>query len=54
MMALSTKNSNGPLGAEIRGADLSRDTDEQTFAAIRSTLDDRAVIVLRGQAAQSR
>lgn len=48
-MALSITFAAGPLGAEIHGADLSRDVDEASYAAIRRALDDRGVVVLREQ-----
>lgn len=49
-MSLSINNADGPLGAEILGVDLRRPIDDGTFHAIRRTLDDRGVIVLRSQA----
>lgn len=49
MSSLTINLADGPLGAEILGADLSRDPDAQTLAEIRRTLDDRGVIVLRRQ-----
>ena len=48
-MTLSIELAEGPVGAAIHGADLSRDVDEETFDAIHRTLDDRGVIVLRAQ-----
>jgi len=42
-------DSPAPLGAEILGVDLSLDLDDDTFARIQSVLDERSVIVLRGQ-----
>ncbi len=39
-----------PLGAEIRGLDLSRPLDDETFAAVRRCfLDSQGVLVLRDQ-----
>jgi len=48
-MSLTINFAPVPLGAEIIGADLSRDIDTESLAAIRRTLDDRSVIVLRKQ-----
>lgn len=48
-MALSIRCAEGPIGAEIRGANLALELDDDTFAAIRRTLDDRGVVVLREQ-----
>jgi len=48
-MPLSVKNIDLPLGAVISGADLSSDLDEPTFSLIRNTLDERSVVVLKGQ-----
>ena len=47
MMTLSIRLTDAPLGAEIHGADLSRPLDDATFATIRTTLDERGVMVLR-------
>ncbi len=49
MMTLSIDFTDAPLGAEIRGADLSAQLDDTSFAAIRNALDERGVIVLRAQ-----
>jgi taurine dioxygenase len=49
-MALSIQFADGPLGAEIRGADLRRESYEEDFRAIQRTLDQRGVVVLRDQA----
>lgn len=38
-----------PLGAEIRGLDLSRDVDDATFGEIERVFHERAVIWFRGQ-----
>lgn len=51
-MSLTINFADGPLGAEILGADLSREIDGATLAAIRRTLDERGVIVLRQQKLQ--
>jgi taurine dioxygenase len=48
-MPLTITLSDAPLGAELRGVDLSREVDDATFAAIRRTLDERGVMVLRDQ-----
>ena len=39
----------GPIGTEILGVDLSRDLEDDTFARIRSALNERSVIAFRGQ-----
>ena len=49
-MTLSIEHADGPLGAAVYGADLTRHCDDATFGAIRQALDDRGVIVIRGQA----
>jgi taurine dioxygenase len=41
--------SSAPLGAEIRGIDLSRPLDESTVAGIKDTLHRHKVVVLREQ-----
>lgn len=38
-----------PIGAEIRGVDLSKPLDDDTFAAIENAFNDHAVIWFRGQ-----
>lgn len=38
-----------PIGAEIRGVDLSKDLDDDTFAAIENAFNEHSVIWLRGQ-----
>lgn len=48
-MPLSVKDIDLPLGAVITGADLSSELDEQTFSLIKSTLDVRSLVVLKGQ-----
>ena len=53
-MPLTTNLADGSLGAEILGADLSREIDDATLGAIRRALDDRGVIVLRNQTLQPR
>ena len=42
-------DSPAPLGSEIRGVDLSRELDAQTFDRVFSTLSERSVIVFRDQ-----
>ena len=37
------------IGAEIRGVDLTKDIDEETFAAIRRAIGEHAMIVFRNQ-----
>ena len=37
------------IGAEIRGVDLARPIDDETFAAIERAYDDHAVIFFRDQ-----
>jgi alpha-ketoglutarate-dependent taurine dioxygenase len=37
------------LGAEIRGVDLARPSDDETFAAIERAYNDHAVIFFRDQ-----
>jgi taurine dioxygenase len=37
------------LGAEIRGLDLRDDLDVESFGLVRRTLDERGVLVVRGQ-----
>jgi taurine dioxygenase len=49
IMSLTINFAEGPIGAEILGADLSREVDAQTLASIRGALDERGVIVLRTQ-----
>jgi len=53
-MSLTIDFAEGPIGAEILGADLSREVDARTLASIRSTLDERGVIVLRKQKLEPR
>lgn len=48
-MTISVKNIEKPLGAVITGVDLSKELDDQTFALIRKTLDERSLIVLKSQ-----
>ena len=48
-MSLTINLADGPVGAEILGADVGRYVDDATFASIRRTLDERGVIVLRKQ-----
>ena len=49
IMSLTINLADSVLGAEVLGADLSRDVDPGTLALIRRTLDERSVIVLRRQ-----
>jgi len=43
------RNSPAPLGAEIRGLDLSALPDSETLGTIESVVHDRGVVVFRGQ-----
>jgi taurine dioxygenase len=43
------RSSGGAIGAEITGIDISAPVDAATFEKIESTLNDRAVVVIRGQ-----
>src|ERR1700744_179693 len=47
--ALQVLPSDAPLGAEIRGADLSRELDDDTVTRIRDALHRHKVVVLREQ-----
>ena len=47
-MALTITPAAGPIGAEVRGVDLTQ-VDAATFARLRDLLHDRGVIVVRGQ-----
>jgi taurine dioxygenase len=38
-----------PVGAEIRGVDLSRELDEETFRAIKEAIDGRGMLYFRNQ-----
>lgn len=38
-----------PLGAEVRGIDLSQPLDRETFTAIKTLFDSKGMIYLRGQ-----
>jgi len=49
IMSVTINLADSVLGAEVLGADLSRDVDPGTLALIRRTLDERSVIVLRKQ-----
>ena len=48
-MTLSIQFADAAIGAEIVGAALHRPLDDATFERIRQTLDERGVVVLRGQ-----
>lgn len=48
-MPVTVRKLGAAAGAEILGADLSRDLDDADFAVIRRALVDHGVIVLRGQ-----
>jgi len=38
-----------PIGAEIRGVDLSRDLDDASFAAVEAAFNEHSVVWFRGQ-----
>ncbi len=38
-----------PIGAEIRGVDLSQDLDDATFAAVEAAFNEHSVVWFRGQ-----
>lgn len=46
---LDVRDSGKPVGAEVRGIDLSRDLDSATFAAIKQLFDHNGMIYFRGQ-----
>jgi len=48
-MALSLQRTSAPLGAEIKGVDLAREIDEQTFREIVAAWRRHEVIFFRGQ-----
>ncbi len=48
-MALSLQRTSAPLGAEIKGVDLAREIDEQTFREIVAAWRQHEVIFFRGQ-----
>ncbi len=48
-MALSLQRTSAPLGAEIKGVDLAREIDEQTFREIVAAWREQEVIFFRGQ-----
>ena len=48
-MSLTVTPTAGPVGAEIRGVDLSQPLDDATFAAIERAYDEYGVIFFRGQ-----
>ncbi|MCC7271843.1 MAG: TauD/TfdA family dioxygenase [Alphaproteobacteria bacterium] len=45
----SVTNASGPIGAEVRGVDLSGEVDDALFARLRDLLHARGVVVVRGQ-----
>lgn len=49
MPAIEVIPASAPLGAEIRGVDLSRDLDAETFDSIRRAFDEHSVIFFRNQ-----
>jgi taurine dioxygenase len=49
MQRLEVRRTDGPIGAEIAGVDLSQDLDEATFREIERVYDSNAVTVVRGQ-----
>lgn len=49
MSGMVIRSSGGAIGAEIAGIDVSVPVDAATFEKIESTLNDRAVVVIRGQ-----
>ena len=48
MSEFEVRDLNPVLGAEISGIDLSQELDAETVARLRSTFDDRGVLVFRG------
>ena len=46
---LDVRESGKPVGAEVRGIDLSQPLDNATFSAIKGLLDSNGMICLRGQ-----
>ena len=52
-MTIEVVNAPGPIGAEIRGVDMSQPIDDATFAVIRSTVLERCVVSFPDQAALS-
>jgi taurine dioxygenase len=46
---MEVRRTDGPIGAEIAGVDLSQDLDEAAFRAIERVYDSNAVTVVRGQ-----
>jgi taurine dioxygenase len=46
---VSVVSSGKPVGAEVRGVDLTQDLDQATFGAIRDALNEHGVICIRGQ-----
>lgn len=48
-MQLEITPIDGPVGAQVRGADLSRPLDNTAFAAIEAAFDEHGVLVFRDQ-----
>lgn len=48
-MLLDISTSEGPIGASIRGADLSTELPDTALATIRDTIAERSVVVIRDQ-----
>ena len=48
-MSIEIIPTGGALGAEIRGVDLARSIDDETFAAIERAYNDHGVIFFRDQ-----
>src|SRR5688572_17841296 len=49
LQRMEVRRTDGPIGAEISGLDLSQDLDEATFREIERVYDNNAVTVVRGQ-----
>ena len=49
MSGMLIRSSGGAIGAEITGVDISVPVDPATFEAIEAVLNDRSVVVIRGQ-----
>ncbi len=47
--SFEVRRTQGPIGVEIVGVDLSQDLDERTFREIERTYNENAVVVIRGQ-----
>ena len=48
-MALKVVQSDAPVGAEIRGVDLSQPLNENTFGAVEDAYNEHGVIFFRNQ-----